>query len=189
VFVYTSVSETFGNVVNEALWTGLPVVALHDRMGVSHQVVHGENGFLVPPDRVDTDREFARRVLALTSSREARRRMGQNAANLARQVSHPDVVIRRFERIYEASCQHAEQNGGASLKDASSFVQRRELVRHTSKWARYNYLLLLMANTVGKLGLGRKDHVSTITTASEPAPARMPAAAMRPREMAVEAAE
>ena len=34
VFVYTSLSETYGQVVSEALWCGLPVVAFVDDKGV-----------------------------------------------------------------------------------------------------------------------------------------------------------
>jgi glycosyltransferase involved in cell wall biosynthesis len=38
LFVYTSLSETYGQVVSEAMWCGLPVVAFADQMGVSHQM-------------------------------------------------------------------------------------------------------------------------------------------------------
>lgn len=181
VFVYTSLSETFGNVVNEALWTGLPVVALNDRMGVAHQVLDGENGYLVPPDRVDSGEVFAERCVALTSHRELRRRLGQNAANLARQVSHPDVVIRRFEKIYESSIQRARDEVQEPLAQAGTLAQRKALVKHVAVWARYNYMLLLVANTAGKLGFGRQDHVSAVETGGRretaPAPRPMPAQA------------
>ena len=46
-----------------------------------------------------------------------------------------------------------------------------------------------MANTVGKLGLGRKDHVSTVAAEASRPEVRVAEAALRPREMAVEAAE
>ena len=182
VFVYTSLSETFGNVVNEALWTGLPVVALHDRMGVAHQVVDGENGYLVEPNRVDTGEMFAERCVALTSHRELRRRLGQNAANLARQVSHPDVVVRRFEKIYESSIKRAHDEVREPLSEASTLAQRKALIKHVAVWARYNYTLLLVANTAGKLGFGRRDHVSTLE--AKPAPSRAEAAPAPPRQRA-----
>ena len=40
IFVYGSLSETYGQVVSEALWCGLPVVAFDDGMGVAGQVSH-----------------------------------------------------------------------------------------------------------------------------------------------------
>lgn len=169
VFVYTSLSETFGNVVNEALWCGLPVVALDDGMGVAHQVTDGANGFLVPPDRTDTDEAFARRCLALTSNRALRVELGTNAATLARRMSHPDVVIDRFEKIYDEATAHCHASVREPLADAGTFAQRAALARHVATWARWNYTLLIAAKTVGKLGFGRQDHVSGIHETAHPA--------------------
>lgn len=162
VFVYTSLSETFGNVVNEALWCGLPVVALDDRMGVAHQVAHGANGYLVTPDRTDTAAVFARRCIALTSQRSLRTELGANAATMARRTSHPDVVISRFEKIYEEAQRHCHSKVRKPLSEASSFTQRAALAKHVARWARWNYTLLIAAKTVGKLGFGREDHVSDV---------------------------
>jgi glycosyltransferase involved in cell wall biosynthesis len=100
LFLYTSLSETFGNVVNEALWCHLPVVALDDGMGVAHQVHPGRNGFLVEPDRPETDALFARRVDQLLSDHDLRGRFAANAGRISRESSHPDAVVRRFEGIY-----------------------------------------------------------------------------------------
>ncbi|MFT4703651.1 MAG: 1,2-diacylglycerol 3-alpha-glucosyltransferase [Bradymonadia bacterium] len=187
VFVYTSLSETFGNVVNEALWCGVPVVALHDEMGVAHQVVHGENGYLVRPNYVDTASQYARRCLALVNDRSLRRRMGQNAATISRQVSHPDVVIRRFEKIYDSSCKRAKDMVTNKLEDASKTAQRKELLKHVAIWARYNYALLAIAGTIGKLGFGRKDHLSAIPTDSVPkATGRLHPAMVAPMAQAAE---
>ena len=48
MFVYTSLSETFGQVISETLWMGTPVVAYDDKMGVAYQVHDGKNGILCP---------------------------------------------------------------------------------------------------------------------------------------------
>lgn len=156
VFVYTSLSETFGNVVNEALWSGLPVVALNDGMGVAHQVESGFNGILVEPNRMDSDARFARAATSLLSNRERRREYGQNAATNARAVSHPDVVLSRFDAIYERAIQHAHDNVPTPLSEQSVVRQRWELARGVARWARYNYSLLAMSNASFRLGLGRK---------------------------------
>ena len=44
VFAYPSVSETFGQVISEALWMGCPVVGFDDKMGMAYQVEDNVNG-------------------------------------------------------------------------------------------------------------------------------------------------
>ena len=175
VFVYTSLSETFGNVVNEALWCGLPVVALDDKMGVAHQIADTVNGFLVAPNRTDSRHVFAQRCVDLVGDRRFRRQIAAEAATLARRTSHPDVVIGRFEKIYEEASRHAHDSVTDPLCNQSLYQQRKALVAHTARWARWNYSLLAVSNTIGKLGFGRKEHVSEIAPADTPVPQTMPA--------------
>lgn len=155
LFVYTSLSETFGNVVNEALWTGVPVVALNDRMGVAHQVLDGVNGFLIEPNRTDTGELFTRAVLEVLNNRRLRRELGENAATIARRVSHPDVVLSRFEAIYERARQRAHDEIREPLCDKSVTAQRLALARHVASWARYNYLVVALGMASNHLGVGR----------------------------------
>ena len=49
LFVFPSANETFGNVILEAMASGLPVVAPRSGGLVEH-VINGENGFLFEPD-------------------------------------------------------------------------------------------------------------------------------------------
>jgi glycosyltransferase involved in cell wall biosynthesis len=168
LFVYTSLSETFGNVVNEALWCGLPVVALDDQMGVAHQVVDGFNGLLIPANRMDSDARFARAVCGVLGNRERKREMGQNAATHARAMSHPDVVLSRFDAIYDRAIQHAHDAIPVPLAQQSLVRQRWELARGVARWARYNYTLLALGNASFRLGLGRKVMDSAIPVASAP---------------------
>jgi glycosyltransferase involved in cell wall biosynthesis len=77
VFAFPSVSETFGNVVLEALASGLPVVA-YDCLGVNEQVSHEANGLLVPPGG-----DLAEALGQLIEQPGLRRRLGQEARRTA----------------------------------------------------------------------------------------------------------
>ncbi len=110
MFVYTSLSETYGQVVSEALWCGLPAVALSDGMGVDQQVVDGENGWLVPQgdDPLRADAQFGRDVVGLLQNADKRRAMGRRAAEIARDRSDPSRCIDRFYDAFAASRRHLE---------------------------------------------------------------------------------
>lgn len=179
VFVYTSVSETFGNVVNEALWCGLPVVALDDRMGVAHQVADGINGFLLAPDRSDTDEEFASSCLLLTGSAPTRRKMGEQAANLSRMSSHPDVVLRRFEGIYERARERCLKTVPVPLSTRSRLAQARAFASHVGRWAWWNGLLLSAAYAVNSVGAQRKGGASQHEAVMREVEAQQPELAAR----------
>ncbi len=155
VFVYTSVSETFGNVVNEALWCGLPVVALDDKMGVAGQVVDDVNGHLIGPDVSDSDARFAAACIRLLGDRDRRRAMGEEAANLSRLNSHPDVVLKRFERIYSESLEHRRRTLPVPLCNRGRLAQLRAFSREIGLWAAGHALMLTIAHTATRLGATR----------------------------------
>ena len=144
VFTYTSLSETFGNVVNEALWSGVPVVALDDRMGVAHQVVDRVNGFLIQPNRHDTDDLFA----MFTDGPAA-------GGQLSRRTSHPDVIYRRFEQIYAEAALDCRRQIKRPLRYRSRLTQMRSFARHMAGWAGWNGLLLGIAHAATRLGAAR----------------------------------
>jgi 1,2-diacylglycerol 3-alpha-glucosyltransferase len=156
LFLYTSLSETFGNVVNEALWCGLPVVALDDSMGVAHQVHPGRNGFLVEPGRPDTDVTFARRVQQLLDDPELLGKFAINSARLSRESSHPTSVVRRFESIYEDAKRHAAEHVPRPLAQRSRLVQLASLARTAGQWGIMNGATLAVgaAIAMGKGGRG-----------------------------------
>lgn len=145
IFPYAAIFETFGNVINEALWTGLPVVAMDDQMGVAHQVEHGFNGFLVTPERPDTDELFARYCLELGTNDAMRQRLGENGRRRARQVAHPDTVMRRFEAVYEQATENCHREVPTALINASRAKQLKALVTRIGPWAKYNYMLMALA--------------------------------------------
>ncbi len=75
LFVFPSDSETFGNVVLEAMASGLPVVVAGAGGPVDH-ITHGRNGFLSDPKN---PADFVRLVRHCLTEPEARVKMGQQA--------------------------------------------------------------------------------------------------------------
>src|SRR5262249_11316903 len=76
LLVHTSLSETYGHVLGEALWCGTPTVAFADGMGTSAQIEDGVNGVLVAPGNgfgdVRADAAFGRAVLDQLADPRAR---------------------------------------------------------------------------------------------------------------------
>jgi len=155
LFVYTSVSETFGNVVNEALWCGVPVVAFDDHMGVAGQVVDRVNGALVDPTAGDAEERFGLTTLAVLKNQGLRQQLGSEAANLARRTAHPDVVLARFEQIYKDAIRHRKETLPVPLEKRGRLAQLTAFSRHYSAWAWWNGALLALGRTAKGLGASR----------------------------------
>jgi glycosyltransferase involved in cell wall biosynthesis len=93
LFPYPSETETFGNVVTEAMASGLTVVA-YRYAAAARYIRHGENGWHVPLGDKALFVESAKRA-ALDSS--LRRTLGQQARATAETIPW-DAVIHGFER-------------------------------------------------------------------------------------------
>ncbi len=116
VFVHASVSETYGNVMGEALWCGTPTVAFADGMGVSSQIQDGVNGVLLAPGGRDgggpeADLAFGRAVLALLEDPQRRARLGQMASKTARERAHPNMVQAKLADAFTHAQEHAAACG------------------------------------------------------------------------------
>jgi glycosyltransferase involved in cell wall biosynthesis len=99
LFAFSSRTETFGNVVLEAMASSLPVVALCAG-GPAETVVHGETGFLVGPD--EPPPIFADALVRLVDNREQRLRMARAARTFALGRSWETVMgdlRERYSRI------------------------------------------------------------------------------------------
>jgi glycosyltransferase involved in cell wall biosynthesis len=92
LFVFPSLSDTFGNVTLEALASGLPVVA-YDTAAAAEHVRHGESGLLVAPG--DTT-GFDSAVSGLAMQPQRLHEMRAHAVAAARRARWDDVLA-RFE--------------------------------------------------------------------------------------------
>ena len=140
LFAYASLSETYGQVVSEALWCGLPVVAMDDGMGVAGQVTDGEDGFLVNPRAADADEGFGHHVELLLTKQALRRQMSAKAVENAHDRSDPERCVQRYLEVFEVAKDHAKRAPAGSKVKAYG-----NLARWTGLHA-----------TVGALGLMRK---------------------------------
>ncbi len=90
LFLYPSTSETFGNVVLEAMASGLPVVTFNYAAAREH-IRHGNNGMAVP---LDDNTAFIKASTELAANPELRQQMGPAAATTAHNLSWEKVVRR-----------------------------------------------------------------------------------------------
>lgn len=88
LFLFPSLSETFGNVTMEALASGLPVVAFR-HAAAGELIEHGHDGMLADPDRPDA---FVAAAGTLIEDAEARRRIGGAGRRLALSQSWGQVI-------------------------------------------------------------------------------------------------
>jgi glycosyltransferase involved in cell wall biosynthesis len=139
-FLHTSLSETFGNVLSEALWCGTPTVAFADGMGVSSQIVHGHSGILIEPGRNRHDDEsanaaFGRAALSLIRDPALADRIGHAAAQRARARCSPRVVQEMLANAFQQARDHATASGLRPLVDGPRSLQWWETFRHFRSWA------------------------------------------------------
>jgi trehalose synthase len=79
VVLQKSIREGFGLTVAEAMWKGTPVIG-GNVGGIKHQIVDGENGFLV-----DSVEDAARRIVQLVRDEDLRKNMGEKARKKVRE--------------------------------------------------------------------------------------------------------
>lgn len=102
VFPFPSLSETFGNVILEALASGLPVVAYEE--GAAREHLHtGHNGYRID---IGNERAFIESTVTLAVNASLIRHMGRAAHASIANLS-PDAVINEFEHLL---CELAKEN-------------------------------------------------------------------------------
>jgi glycosyltransferase involved in cell wall biosynthesis len=94
VFLFSSLTETFGNVTTEAMASGLPVVAF-DSAAAGQLIAHGRNGLLAAGTDLP---DFVRAALPLATDATLRASLGAAARETACRIDWRSVVV-RFESI------------------------------------------------------------------------------------------
>jgi glycosyltransferase involved in cell wall biosynthesis len=94
IFLFPSLTETFGNVTMEAMASGLAVVA-YDYAAARQHIVHGRSGLLA---RVDDRGGFIEHAVALARDLHRARRLGRHARAAAELLGW-DKMVADFEAV------------------------------------------------------------------------------------------
>ncbi len=96
IFVFASKSETQGMIISEAMYLGLPVVAV-DAPGVRDLVTNQVTGLLVKEEQV----AFTKAVARLVEDGALRKKFAENARKIARQEYTSDFCSQKLLAVYE----------------------------------------------------------------------------------------
>jgi glycosyltransferase involved in cell wall biosynthesis len=110
-FLFPSTTETFGNVLLEAMASGLPSVS-YDYAAAGEFVRHGENGLKVP---IDDEAQFIAQAEWLAAHPEARPGMAAQARETVQTISW-DEIFRRLEGFYLQVVKEREAAQEASIR-------------------------------------------------------------------------
>ncbi len=88
LFVFPSVTETFGNVILEAMASGLPPIVANS-FGASELISNFENGILATPNSAE---DLARAIELLLDDDTLRRKIAQNAYEFALSYSWENIL-------------------------------------------------------------------------------------------------
>lgn len=95
IFVYGSKSETQGMIISEAMYMGLPLVAV-EATGVGSLVLNNGNGFLVRED----EKEFSRAVFKLAEDKNLRDKFGKVSRRIAKMQFTSSVCAQKMLEVY-----------------------------------------------------------------------------------------
>lgn len=109
IFLFPSITETFGNVNLEALASGLPIVAAA-KGGQCGIIKEGETGFLVEPKNVDA---FCEKISYLVNNPNILKKMSKNAVAYARTQKWETLckeMFRSYERVVAENKKRVEES-------------------------------------------------------------------------------
>ena len=101
IFVYASKSETQGMIISEAMYSGLPIVAVN-APGIRDLVENKVNGFLVSEDK----NEFAEAVNKLIEDKNLREKFGRESGRIAREKYTDKVCAEKMMEIYRKAIEN-----------------------------------------------------------------------------------
>ncbi|MDN7142246.1 glycosyltransferase family 1 protein [Pseudomonas sp. JQ170] len=117
IFLFPSLTETFGNVVLEALASGLGVVA-YDQAAAAQHIRHGHSGALAMPGDADA---FIDACNWLLEDPETLRRVRLNARQHASRQGWP-AIVEQFESHLSAACRQGQGQGAIAPQPAAALA-------------------------------------------------------------------
>lgn len=149
VFLHTSLSETYGNVLGEALWCGTPTVGFADGMGASYQIQDGMNGLLLAPgndrdDEAAADASFGRAAVNLYRDPGLRQRLGTAASRFARERCSPVAVQTKIANAFTSAQDHIKTSGDRPASERPRLFRWWTTARDFRPWALYNGMTALI---------------------------------------------
>jgi glycosyltransferase involved in cell wall biosynthesis len=115
LFLFASLTETFGNVTTEAMASGLPVIAF-DYAAAASVIEHGRDGLRVP---FADGAAFASAAVRLATDRPLRRRLGAQA-RVASAGFGWEAIVTRVESLLRGVSAAAELQSGVPDMQASA---------------------------------------------------------------------
>ena len=97
--VHPALMEGLGVSLLQAAAAGVPIVA-GNAGGIPEIVVHGENGFLVPPGRSDV---LVQPITELLLNKESNRRMGHAGQKIVRERFSIEAMVTSYQKLYNAT--------------------------------------------------------------------------------------
>ncbi len=97
VLVLPSVHEPFGNVVIEAMSSGIPVVGSYVG-GMKDTIVHGVSGYHVQPRN---SKQLSRYMIRLLEDASLGKKLGENARKNVLERYTVGLLLQRIEKIYQ----------------------------------------------------------------------------------------
>lgn len=164
LFTYTSLSETYGQVISEALWCGLPVVAMNDGKGVEQQVTQDRDGVLVSPgpDEGLSDWRFGELVVELLTDRDRRIIMSEEAVTRARPRCAPEHNINRFYQAFHEAKEHLDATGVNGSSHSAPVSVAVPSAYHLARWTGIH----VAACALGAFRRGAPAHTSDLPLAT-----------------------
>jgi glycosyltransferase involved in cell wall biosynthesis len=105
IFVYASTSETQGMVLTEAMYAGLPIVAVR-ATGVKDIVEDGKTGFLVLEDKAD----FGDAAQKLIDDKNLRGKFSEEAEEIAKAKYTSKICAEKMIEVYEKAINSKQQS-------------------------------------------------------------------------------
>ncbi|HAS00156.1 MAG: Glycosyl transferase group 1 [Candidatus Moranbacteria bacterium GW2011_GWC2_37_73] len=96
IFVHASKSETQGMILTEAMYMGVPIVAV-SATGVKDLITNQINGLLVKENEVD----FANAVERLINDNDIRRKFSENAKKIAKENYTASICAKKMLEVYQ----------------------------------------------------------------------------------------